>query len=121
MRYCAVILVVLLAIAAFARPRPLQIYAIDVEGGQATLLVSPTGQSMLIDTGWPGFNGRDADRIVSVATGAGLPRIDYVVITHYHRDHVGGIAQLADRIRIGTLVDHGPNLEKSNDARDDYA
>src|SRR5438445_5892499 len=109
------------AAVAGAESKSLQIFFVDVEGGQATLIVSPTGQSMLIDTGWPGFNGRDADRIVSVATGAGLPRIDYVVITHYHRDHVGGIAQLADRIRIGTLVDHGPNLEKSNDARDDYA
>jgi beta-lactamase superfamily II metal-dependent hydrolase len=112
---------VLLVGAAWARSRPLQIYFIDVEGGQATLLLSPSGQSMLIDTGWPGFNGRDADRIVTVATGLGLHRIDYVVITHYHRDHVGGIAQLAERIRIGTLVDHGPNLEKSEDARQDYA
>ncbi len=107
---------------AFTREaKPLQIYAIDVEGGQATLMLSPSGQSMLVDTGWPGFNGRDADRIVTAATRLGIHRIDYVVITHYHRDHVGGIAQLADRIGIGTLVDHGPNLEKSDVTREDYA
>src|SRR2546421_3027508 len=86
---------------------PLQIYSIDVEGGQATLLVSPSGQSMLVDTGWPGFEGRDADRIVSVAKAAGVQQIDHVLITHYHNDHVGGVTQLADKIKVGTFVDHG--------------
>src|SRR5437764_2113299 len=86
---------------------PLQIYSIDVEGGQATLLVSPSGQSMLVDTGWPGFEGRDADRIVATAKSAGVQKIDYLVITHYHRDHVGGVTQLANRIKIDNFVDHG--------------
>src|SRR6266404_5158945 len=60
------------------------VYFIDVEGGQATLMVSPSGQSLLVDTGWPGFSGRDAGRIAATAKAAGLKRIDYLVITHYH-------------------------------------
>ena len=110
-----------LSLTAAARPKPLQIYFIDVEGGQATLFVTPAKQSLLIDTGWPGANGRDADRIVAAAQQAGLKQIDYVLITHHHRDHVGGVPQLADRIRIGTFVDHGPNLEDSAVTREDFA
>ncbi|HEV2732428.1 MAG TPA: MBL fold metallo-hydrolase, partial [Terriglobales bacterium] len=72
-------------------PRPLQIYFIDVEGGQATLVVGPSHESLLIDTGWPGFKGRDAERIVRAAKAAKIKQIDYVLITHYHRDHVGGV------------------------------
>jgi beta-lactamase superfamily II metal-dependent hydrolase len=101
--------------------KPLQIYFIDVEGGQATLVVSPSGESLLIDTGWPGYEGRDADRIVAAAHQADLKQLDYVLITHYHRDHVGGVPQLADGIKIGTFVDHGPNLEDSQVSRADYA
>ena len=102
-------------------PKPLQIYFIDVEGGQATLVVSPSGQSLLIDTGWSGNEGRDADRILAAAHQAGLQQIDYVLITHYHRDHVGGVPQLVDGIKVGTFVDHGPNLEDSQVTRADYA
>src|SRR5436190_666219 len=72
--------------------KPLDIYFIDVEGGQATLVASPSGESMLIDTGWPGFDGRDAGRIVATAKQAGISKIDYLVITHYHTDHAGGVA-----------------------------
>jgi competence protein ComEC len=100
--------------------KPLQIYFIDVEGGQATLLVTPAGESLLIDTGWPGYEGRDADRILGAAHQAGLKQIDYVLITHYHRDHVGGVPQLVDGLKIGTFVDHGPNLEDSQVSRADY-
>ena len=106
---------------AAAAPKSLQIYFIDVEGGQATLVVSPLGQSLLIDTGWPGYEGRDADRIVAAAHQAGIQQLDYVLITHYHRDHVGGVPQLADGIKIGAFVDHGPNLEDSEVTRADYA
>ena len=86
-------------------PKPLEIYFVDVEGGQATLIVSPSGESLLVDTGWPGFNGRDADRIVAAAKLARVERIDDLVITHYHLDHVGGVAQLAARIPIAVFQD----------------
>lgn len=101
--------------------KPLQIYFVDVEGGQSTLVVSPSGESLLIDTGWPGYEGRDADRIMTAAHQAGLKQIDYVLITHYHRDHVGGVPQLVDGMKVGTFVDHGPNLEESKVAKADYA
>jgi competence protein ComEC len=100
---------------------PLRIYFLDVEGGQSTLVVSPSGQSLLIDAGWPGHDGRDADRIMAAANQAGLKQIDYVLITHYHRDHVGGVPQLVDGIKVGTFLDHGPNLEDSEVTRTDYA
>src|SRR6266567_1955446 len=116
---CLVVLFVVLGIAtAQTGAKPLQIYSIDVEGGQATLIVSPSGQSLLVDTGWPGFNGRDADRIVAAAKTAGLSQLDYVLITHYHRDHVGGVPQLAEKIKIGTFLDHGPNREDSDVTRE---
>lgn len=99
----------------------MQVYFIDVEGGQSTLVVSPSGQSLLIDAGWAGNEGRDADRIIAAAGQAGLHQIDYVLITHYHRDHVGGVPQLVDGFKVGTFVDHGPNLEESAMARDGYA
>ncbi len=90
-------------------PKSLFVYFIDVEGGQATLFVTPSGESLLIDTGWDGFDGRDAGRIVAAAKDAGLTKIDYVLITHYHSDHVGGVTQLAARFPIGALIDHGEN------------
>ncbi len=96
----------------------LDVYFIDVEGGQSTLFVTPSGKSMLVDTGWPGFNGRDAERIVTVAKAAGVTRLDYVVITHYHMDHVGGVPQLAARIPVGTYVDHGRCVETGKEADD---
>lgn len=89
----------------------LKVYFVDVEGGQSTLFVTPAGQSLLIDTGWLENAGRDADRIVSVAKRAGLTRIDYVLVTHYHEDHVGGVPQLVARFPVGTFIDHGPNRE----------
>jgi len=101
----------LLSVAAFAAEKTLDIYFIDVEGGQATLMVTPDKQSLLVDTGWPGFQDRDADRIVKTAKKAGLKKIDYLIITHYHRDHVGGITQLLSKMSVGTFVDHGPNRE----------
>ena len=91
--------------------KALRVYFVDVEGGQATLFVTPEGESLLIDTGWPGNNGRDADRIIAAAKDAGIGKIDYVLITHYHDDHVGGAPQLAAKIPIGTFIDHGVTRE----------
>jgi len=114
LRISATLLFSFTVIAAMAfsdGAKSLQIYFVDVEGGQATLFVTPTGQSLLIDTGWPDNNGRDADRIVAAAKDAGVRKIDYVLITHYHTDHVGGAPQLAARIPIGTFIDHGENRQ----------
>jgi beta-lactamase superfamily II metal-dependent hydrolase len=94
--------------------KDLRVYFIDVEGGQATLFVTPAGESMLVDTGWPGANGRDADRIAAAAKDAGVTKIDDVVLTHYHVDHAGGIPQLAAKIPIGRFIDHGPNREDAS-------
>jgi len=90
----------------------LKVYFVDVEGGQATLFVTPAKQSMLIDTGWSDNEGRDAERIAAVVKDAGLKKIDYVLITHFHEDHVGGAAQLIERVPVGAFIDHGLNREE---------
>jgi len=92
----------------------LQIYFIDVEGGQSTLFVTPDKHSLLIDTGWPDAESRDAQRIASAAKAAGIERIDYVLLTHYHVDHTGGVPQLVAKIPVGTFIDHGPNRETTD-------
>jgi competence protein ComEC len=112
-----------LVAAVWTSPSPkakkeLQVYFVDVEGGQATLFVTPAGQSLLIDTGWPGNDGRDADRIVAAAKKAGVSKINYVLITHFHNDHVGGLPQLVARIPVEAFIDHGDNRE-SGDAPTD--
>ena len=94
----------------------LEVYFIDVEGGQATLFVSPGGESLLVDTGWGGNNRRDAERIAAAAKDAGVKKIDYLVITHYHADHVGGVMQLAEKLPIRNFVDHGASVEQGKDA-----
>jgi competence protein ComEC len=110
------------AIAAFSdagrSPRPeqttLRVFFVDVEGGQATLFVTPEGKTLLIDTGWPGNDGRDADRIVAIAKKAGIQKIDYVLLTHFHMDHAGGLPQLVARIPVGEVFDHGDNRESTD-------
>jgi competence protein ComEC len=96
-----------------AQSRNLEIYWIDVEGGAATLIVSPSGESMLIDTGFE-VDDRDAKRIVAAAQNAGLKKIDYVVISHYHADHVGGLAALSKMIPLGRFFGRGDEIEPAN-------
>ena len=113
----------LLACAAPALAEtPLKIVSVDTEGGAATIVLTPDGRSLLIDTGWPaGFGqmpspdgARDsADRIVATAKRLRITRFDYVLVTHYHDDHSGGTAALAERIAVGTFIDHGDNTEPS--------
>lgn len=100
--------------AAQGRQGRLHIYFVDVEGGQSTLFVTPDHHSLLIDTGWPGNGGRDADRIARAAKEAGISRIDTVLLTHYHVDHTGGVPQLVKKIPVGTFIDHGPNREPND-------
>jgi len=97
-----------------AKPKALEVYFVDVEGGQATLMVTPAGQSVLIDAGWPDNNFRDAQRIAAAAKNAKIKKIDYFILTHYHEDHVGGVPQLAAKIPVGTFIDHGPTREQGN-------
>ncbi len=96
-------------VTAQTATKTLDIYFIDTEGGQATLFVSPSGESALIDTGNPG--ARDLDRIVAVIGVAGVKQLDHVVLTHYHIDHIGGLLELAKRVPIRHFVDHGPSVE----------
>lgn len=104
----------LTASLCYGAEKPLEIFFVDVEGGQATLFVTPKHESLLIDTGW-GYNAyRDANRIAAVAKIAGIKHIDCLLITHYHADHVGGVPQLVTKLPAHTFIDHGPNRETTN-------
>jgi beta-lactamase superfamily II metal-dependent hydrolase len=93
-------------------PGTLDIYVIDVEGGNATLFVSPSRESLLIDTGNGGVAApRDASRVADAARDARLSRIDHLITTHWHGDHVGGLAELATRLPIAHFIDHGDNVQ----------
>ena len=90
----------------------LDVYVIDVEGGNAVLFVSPSGESILMDTGnVPPGAVRDAGRIMAAVRDAGLTQIDHLIITHWHGDHFGGLAELAPQIPIREFIDHGPNVQ----------
>jgi competence protein ComEC len=109
---CAFALSAALLRAQTVPVKTLDIYVVDVEGGNATLFVAPSGESLLIDTGNAGAAAvRDADRIVAAARAAGVTRIDTLITTHWHGDHFGGMAELAARIPIQHFVDHGPNVQ----------
>ena len=116
-----VLVALMLALSQAAAPKPapktLDIYFIDVEGGQSTLIVTPAGESLLVDAGFPGTGtfestpgdprqARDAQRIVAAARAAGLTHIDYLLVTHFHADHDGGVVELAQLMPIGTFIDH---------------
>jgi len=118
----AALLATTVAIARSQGVRPLAVYWIDVEGGAATLIVTPSGESLLVDAGNPG--GRDPGRIVKTATEAGVKRIDHLVVTHLHGDHFGGVAELSSLLPIGTLYENGienaPEQERSQKTIPDY-
>jgi competence protein ComEC len=100
--------------ALLAKDRPskannLVAYFIDVEGGQSTLIVTPEGESVLVDAGWSGNEGRDAARIAAVAKLAKINKIDYFVLSNYQPDHAGGVAALAQKLPVGTFIDRGPS------------
>ena len=106
---------VLLSSAAAAQSRTagaLDVYVIDVEGGNSTLLVAPSHESLLIDTGNAGAAAaRDAGRIMEAVREAGLQQIDHLITTHWHGDHFGGMAEFASKITIREFIDHGPNVQ----------
>src|SRR5271170_6119303 len=118
--FCIALGIALWLAPAMGAPKPLQIYFIDVEGGQSTLIVDPQGESLLIDTGWDDFKGRDADRIMVAAKSAGIDHIDDLLLTHYHSDHAGGVVQLASRIKINTFLDHGVSVENTAETMENY-
>src|SRR5579863_8108540 len=106
--------------------KDLKIAVVDVEGGAATLFLTPEGKSLLIDMGWPpGFvfprpkpgepppapTTSSADRIVAAASAMGIKKIDYLVITHYHGDHLGGLQSLLEKLTVDTFIDHGPDRQ----------
>jgi len=99
--------------AAQTRSRQtLDVYVVDVEGGNATLFVSPSGESLLMDTGNGGAAAaRDAGRIMAAIKDSGITQIDHLITTHWHGDHFGAMAELAGRIPIRHYVDHGPSVQ----------
>lgn len=107
----AALALVVLAAAGGTAARTLDIYFIDVEGGQATLLVTPAQESLLIDSGFPGFANRDPQRILEAASDAGITHIDFLLITHFHGDHDGGVPELSRRLPIHTFVDYGAPIQ----------
>jgi competence protein ComEC len=112
-RFTIVLAAALAGVLAAPAAGTLDIYWIDVEGGASTLIVTPRGQSVLMDAGFAGFDDRDPARIERVVKQeAGLKRIDYLLVSHFHGDHAGGLAALSRRVPIGTFVDHGDSVDK---------
>src|SRR3954447_7850078 len=97
--------------ALLSAPRNLEIYWIDAEGGAATLIVSPSGQSLLVDTANRTPDDRDAKRIFAAAQQAGLKKIDILLTTHFHGDHIGAMQALSKMIPIEMYMDHGESVE----------
>jgi competence protein ComEC len=120
-RTLTVLIATLSAVMLSAQARTtLDIYLVDVEGGNATLFVAPSGDSLLIDTGNGGAGAvRDAERILAAARDARLTQIDHLITTHYHGDHFGAMSEVASRIPIRNFIDHGPNVQP-NQATDDF-
>ena len=111
----AIVVTVLTCASLLAAGRELRIYFIDVEGGQSTLIVTPAGETLLVDAGYPGRDGRDPDRIQAAMRDAKVSRIDYLLVTHMHEDHNGGVGELAKRVPIGAFIDYGSPVETGDD------
>jgi len=108
----SILLLLIVSLAAFGASKTLDIYVVDVEGGNATLFVSPSGESLLIDTGNGGAAApRDAGRIMAAMKDAGVTQLDHLITTHWHGDHFGGMAELASKVQIKEFIDHGGNIE----------
>lgn len=113
----------LAVVSAFAQTpvgKTLDIYVVDMEGGNSTLFVAPSGDSTLIDTGSGGPNFRDANRIMDAVKDAGLTHIDNLITTHWHADHFGGMADVAARVPIRNFIDHGPNIQRQDARTDEF-
>ena len=120
MRWIALVALLLAPQFVAAQSRTLDIYWVDVEGGAATLMIAPSGESLLVDAGWE-VGDRDARRIADAARQAGLKRIDHFVLSHFHADHEGGLPALAKLIPIGRCFDRGDFIEPANQRwRDGY-
>src|SRR5882672_4366336 len=114
-RVASLALLLLASAAALGQSRgreSFDIYVVDVEGGNATLFVAPSGASLLIDTGNGGPAAkRDADRIMAAVDDAGVKSIDHLITTHYHGDHFGAMEELAGRLPVREFIDHGDNVQ----------
>jgi competence protein ComEC len=113
-RTLAIVVVMFLSQFLARAANNLQIYFIDVEGGGATLIVTPSGESLLADTGNPGNDDRDPKRILQAAQLAGLKKIDYLLITHFDGDHVGGVPSVAKMIPVEKFLDHGDSIQQDS-------
>jgi competence protein ComEC len=121
LRWCLAVASVVVSIsgadAQKRGPRTLDIEWIDVEGGAATLIVTPAQETVLVDAGWPGFEGRDAKRIKAALDRRGLTKVDHLIATHYHVDHYGGIPDLVKVLPVAYFYDHGPMKELQEDPK----
>ena len=125
MRLLAIFLLSGMLTFAAAAQRPLEIYLIDVEGGKAMLVVAPSGESMLVDAGWPARfatpASRDIDRIMAAMQAAGVKQIDNLLITHLDIDHLGDVAALTAKIKVGRIIDNGPLQSTGKGVEQAYA